>query len=241
MAVPNVTEEICKGDPAPQLPSTTSANYAYKWYDVDGNPFSGTSISEAGVYKVEVVNIATNAIAAGGSVNLVVNPLPDIQINAAVAFLGVDYLIPNSTPETPLALKTHEWTGTNVATILDATDVKSPTLLSSVAEGTYDLTYTATNSKGCKSSLPVSIRVVDEVEVPELTPEICAGETYSLEYFRNSPFRYTIFDLDGSVFTGDEISVSGSYEVHGFNANNTTSTVITSYSIHYTKLYDVIA
>ena len=98
--------------------------------------------------------------------------------------------------------------------------------------------------------------------------------SYSIHYTK----LYDIFDLDGSVFTGDEISVSGSYEVHGFNANNTTSTpdakgsieltvnplptidlenqtaifespyliinnstdigVITSYSIHYTKLYE---
>jgi len=88
---------------------------------------------------------------------------------------------------------THLWTGTGTA-YLSAANIQNPTFLGTAPAGTYDLTYTITDSRGCQGSDAITVTVYSRPSASISPTSVCQG---------------TALPLNGNPSGG-----SGSYTTH---------------------------
>jgi len=146
------------------------------------------------------------------------NPNPNIVASTLNACEG-DSPTVEVNPNNPFGTATHAWTGTDVALVLSSTSVEDPTILATAPVGTYNFTYTLTNSIGCSGSDNVTI-----VVNPEPTP-VNAGSDQTL-CFTTLPLSTAMTAQPPTLGTGSWSYVSGPDNTPTFfDAASPTSTV----------------
>ncbi len=160
--------EICEDDNVTFIAAASGTGITYHWQENSGSGF--TDISDGGIYSgantttLTLTGIPTTndgyryrlqvrgtcAAINSSAADLTVNPNPSANITGDGDFPLVCGGLPLALNGNPSGgsgtYSSHLWTGDVLP--LDAVNIQSPTF-STVADGSYNLTYTVTDSKGC--------------------------------------------------------------------------------------------
>jgi PKD repeat protein len=165
--------------------------YSYSWDFGDG---VGTSSDEdpsyhytaAGTYTVTLTVTDSNGCTDDFTDTVTVYALPTATITPDTGYGGVDLEIHGNPSGGSGTYTTHSWTGDT--TYLSATDIENPIL--NAPAGTYDLTYTVTDSNGCVGSDTITGRI---------RPSPPVAEDQSLTTCMNEPLTITLTATDPEI------------------------------------------
>lgn len=229
IVTPSATTPICVGQRL-ELSVTGTAGTTYAWSSSTGftttmqNPFTlKTTLAEAGVWSVVAEN--KDGCKATGTINVVVNPLPEIlNISASQACVNAQVALAVVVDD----VFQYEWTGGGSFT----SSIQNPMIPVSTA-GVYNFMVKGTNKFGCITTATVSTTVFANPTVTLASANVCIGEKITL----NAQSNGTEFSWVGpNIFTSSEkspqinptsIIYAGVYSVKVSNANSCTATATT--------------
>lgn len=199
---------ICAGGTT-TLSATVGGGETIDWYaDACGGPVigSGTGLLVGPLYASKTYyararNTTTGCVSGlctSVTVTVNANPTATISPDPAVICAGGSIALDGNPTGGSGSYTTHAWSGDTGP--LSASNVQNPTF-STVTPGTYNLTYTVTDSNGCIGSDTLTVTVnplpATPTGVQATPPTICEGESstlsadspgagYSLEWFEDS-------------------------------------------------------
>ncbi len=140
----------------------TAATYLLDINDAEGNNAGGQAVVSEPLTAVEVdITPETTETCSGTDLQLNGNPTG-----------GTPYAASGSFPYI------HEWSGPGAA-FLDATDIENP-VFNNPAGGSFELTYTATDSLGCIATQTITINNTDNPETVAGSDDDICGSSYTL-------------------------------------------------------------
>lgn len=193
---------ICQGE------STTliaTGGISYNWNN--GSTANNINVNQSGVYTVTATNV--EGCSASATVTVTVNSLPIITINGNTTICAG-----SSTTLTASGANSYMWsTGENTASVTIN------------AFGVYSVT--GTSLEGCTGTANVTV-LVSQLPVITITGEtdICAGESTILTAHGGDTYLWN----NGSTESTLTVSIAGTYQVIGYNADGCSS--IASADVH---------
>lgn len=170
-------------------PSGGSGTYTtHTWTGAGAASLSSTTVvnptftnSTAGTYALTYTVTDNNGCSGTSSITITVNanPTASISPNPAATCAGVA-LSMNGNPAGGTAPYTHAWTGAGSGS-LSSTSTATPSFTNSTA-GSYSLTYTVTDNKGCvaASTLSVTVNANPTAAISPNPAATCAGMALSM-------------------------------------------------------------
>jgi hypothetical protein len=130
---------------------------------------------------------------------------------------------------------THAWTGAG-ATSLSSTSIVNPTFTNATT-GSYALTYTVTDSKGCRGTASTTVTVNPKPAITVMTSTVCSGTGFTVTPVNATNgivptgTTYSWGAPTGTGFTGGAASSGSSSSITGTLTNTTSSTVTATYTV----------
>ena len=181
-AAPTATANspICVGQTL-ILGSSTMAGATYSWTgpntftsSVQNPTITGTSIFSAGIYSVSAVVLG--CAGPEGTVNVVVNPLPNAPIPGSNSPLCEGQTL--SLTASSIGGATYNWTGPNSFT----STTQNPTIVSTttLASGIYSVNATVAGCAGPSGTLNVIVNPIPATPTPTANSPLCEGQNLFL-------------------------------------------------------------
>jgi gliding motility-associated-like protein len=198
----------------------------YSWTGPNGFTATGQSVTipaaqvaNAGLYTVT----ATGAATCSGSTNVVVNPVPQLNLSSnGPVCVGNPLLLTSGLTATPGLLVA--WTGPGGYAALNA----NPTIASPQVTNSGIFTCTAMQA-GCSSQQTISVLVSSTptaIVSPGGTYNVCAGATIPTQVITGTPANATLNWTNTQPGIG--IAATGTGTIPSFTAVNNTAAAITS-------------
>ncbi len=222
-AIAQSNSPVCEGQ-ALQLTSNNISNASYLWSGPNGfnssqqNPtITNTTLNNAGLYTLTITD--QNQCTAVASVNVTINPAPNITITANNPVCNGSNLNINVTP----GYASYSWQGPNNFQSSQSS-ITIPNV-STLQSGTY--TVTVVNSNGCSKVESIVINVLNfsagSITVNSTTPSCSYSTNGSIQVFvtgGNPPFTYN-WSHNSNLNSNTATNLSGGYySVTITDANN---------------------
>lgn len=148
--------------------------------------------------------VGTSALA----VHVNPNPVATVTPDSVIVCAGINATLTATPGGGSLSYPTHQWTGNT--SILSGSITQPVVTVNSSSAGSYNLTYTVTDSKGCKGNVSVSVTILPNPVISFLpvSETTCSGDTTSI--LISSSIPGTAFD-----WTVSENGVTGGHDDNG--------------------------
>ncbi len=213
------TSPICIGN---TINLTSSGGTGYSWSGPLGYSSSGQNPSilnaqptMSGIYTVTVTD--ANSCVSERSVNITVNPLPDVTISGTTPICAGNIIRLTSSGGTG-----YSWSGPQSY----SSSVQNPSLLNAMTtmSGTYTVTVTDVNNCVASKSINITVNPLPAITISGTSP-VCAGNTINLASSGGTAYNWTgpgsfTSAMQNPVILNSTVHMSGTYTVTVTDANS---------------------